>query len=141
MDLLKSTMQALDIKNSPTFEDVVKNISVSLNSTRPNVQGMLKEGNINIYSRPKVKLSDGSTATVRSMSVSDSSGREILLPTIGPNGEDWTAKQAIDNWRRTGDNLGTFQDQESADKYAQELHEQQDRLYVSGEEVNNGNTK
>ena len=33
MDLLKRTMQALDIKNSPTFEDVVKNIPVSLNST------------------------------------------------------------------------------------------------------------
>lgn len=28
MDLLESTMKALDIKNSPTFEDVVKNMPV-----------------------------------------------------------------------------------------------------------------
>lgn len=85
---------------------------------------LLEQGNLDLMNRPQVQNPDGSISTVRSMSIGVD-GREVLIPTIGPNGEDWSPEEAIENYRKTGQHLGAFDSPESATKYAQELHNQQ----------------
>lgn len=93
--------------------------------------GMIKAGNIDIAHRPTLKLPDGDIATVRSINVDiDDNGTQALIPTVGPNGEDWTDQQAIEHYKKTGENLGIFKDRASAENYAEKLHEQQDKMYV-----------
>lgn len=93
--------------------------------------GMIKAGNIDIAHRPTLKLPDGDIATVRSINVDiDDNGTQALIPTVGPNGEDWTDQQAIEHYQKTGENLGIFKDRASAENYAEKLHEQQDKMYV-----------
>lgn len=107
----------------------------SINSS---FKGMIKQGNIDIANRPSVTLSDGSTATVRSINISiDKKGTQVLIPTIGPAGENWTIKQAINHYLATGENLGFFKDEASAEDYAVSLHNQQDKQYVSGTQDTN----
>lgn len=93
--------------------------------------GMIKAGNIDIAHRPTLKLPDGDIATVRSINVDiDDNGTQALIPTVGPNGENWTDQQAIEHYQKTGENLGIFKDRASAENYAEKLHEQQDKMYV-----------
>ncbi len=91
--------------------------------------GMIQTGNIDIANRPTVKLPDGRIATVRSASF-NIDGKEVLLPAVSKDGKLWTDQEAVDNYRKTGENLGVFNSPEAADRYAQALHEQQDEMYV-----------
>lgn len=91
------------------------------------VPGRRVPGNIDFSSRPKVKNRDGSVSTVRSASFGTPEG-EVLVPTIGPQGQDWSPQQAWAYAQQTGQNLGTFDSPESADAYAQWLHNQQAQL-------------
>lgn len=113
---------------SPTNTDAqTKNEPMyTLNGDFP---GMIRTGNIDIANRPTVKLPDGRIATVRSASF-NIDGNEVLLPTVSKDGKLWTEQEAIDNYRKTGENLGVFNSPEAASKYAQALHEQQDAMYV-----------
>lgn len=88
-------------------------------------------GNIDLRSRPIVKNPDGSYSTVRSMSFQDEKGREVLVPTISPDGRNLTNQQAIERYYRTGEHLGIFANPLDADTYARTLHEQQQGLYDS----------
>jgi hypothetical protein len=100
--------------------------------------GMVKEGNVDIANRPSVQLPDGSIATVRSINFEvGKNGENVLIPTIGPNGENWTNEQAIQHYKETGENLGYFKDDASAEKYAEALHQQQDKLYVDKDQPDN----
>ena len=87
----------------------------------------LEKGNIDLSKRKPVKLPDGSTATIRSMS-GNVDGKEVLIPTIGPNGENWDpdtkegARAAWDHYNKTGQHLGKFNTPEEADSYAEWLH-------------------
>ena len=92
---------------------------------------MLALGNIDLHNRPILKNSDGSISTVRSITIEDDWGRSVLLPTVGPNGEDWTPQQAIENYKQTGKNLGIFANETSANRYAEELHEAQAKERIS----------
>ena len=113
---------------SPTNTDAqTKNEPMyTLNGDFP---GMIRTGNIDIANRPTVKLPDGRTATVFSKSF-NLDGKEVLLPTVSKDGKLWTDQEAIDNYRKTGENLGVFSSPEAASRYAQALHEQQDEMYV-----------
>ena len=96
-----------------------------------NTPGLTDKGNIDIYNRPQVKLQDGSTATVRTMGITDyRDGKNVNIPTIGPNGEDWSPKQAEDYYYKTGQHLGKFDTIENADSAAEMLHLQQERYYL-----------
>lgn len=110
---------------SPTTTNAPKNM-YTLNGDFP---GMIQTGNIDIANRPTVKLPDGRIATVRSASF-NIDGKEVLLPTVSKDGKLWTDQEAVDNYRKTGENLGVFNSPEAADRYAQALHEQQDEMYV-----------
>jgi len=85
-------------------------------------------GNIDLNNRPIVKNADGTYSTVKSASF-NIDGKEVLLPTIGPNGERWTNDQAVQNYFKTGKNLGIFDNVESANKAAIEIHNQQAKIY------------
>ena len=85
-------------------------------------------GNIDLYNRPQVKMPDGSTATVRSMSFNDGL-KEVVVPTVSDDGRIMTEREAIDNYYNTGKYLGKFSTIDEANKYAEQLHNEQDRYY------------
>lgn len=95
-----------------------------------NPEGQVEEGNIDLEHRPILKNSDGSISTVRSMSFGDDQGNEVLVPTVGPKGEDWAPDEAVRNYYKTGQHLGKFKTPEAADRYAQVLHKKQEKRYV-----------
>lgn len=96
-----------------------------------NYPGMVAKGNIDLYNRPQVKNADGSISTVRSMSFS-SDGREVLVPTVSPDGRIWSNEEAIQNYFSTGQHLGVFDTTDNATNYALKLHQQQDKYYTGG---------
>jgi hypothetical protein len=90
--------------------------------------GMLQPGNIDLTARPTVKNADGSISTVRSMGV-NIEGKEVLLPTVSPEGKVLTEDQAVDLYRRTGKHLGMFASPQASTSYAEALHKQQEDAY------------
>ena len=85
-------------------------------------------GNRDLYARPQVKLPNGSIATVKSMSFNDGQ-KEVVIPTVSDDGRILEPNQAIDNYFKTGKYLGKFDTVDEATKYAELLHNEQDRYY------------
>lgn len=84
-------------------------------------KGLVTPGTIDLSQLPVAYLPSGMWGTVRSAS-RDVNGRELLYPTIIngiPVDDDTAFKYAM----RTGKHLGIFKDGDSADVYAQRLHE------------------
>lgn len=90
--------------------------------------GQLAPGNIDLNTRPKVTNPDGSISTVRSISIGVD-GKTVLIPTVVGN-RVVSDDEAIQNFRQTGQHLGVFADQRSADTYAEQLHQQQAAQYT-----------
>lgn len=91
--------------------------------------GLMEQGNIDLANRPVVRNPDGSYSTVRSMSFEDNSGREILVPTVSPDGKILSNRDAMELYGKTGQNLGKFDTPKDADMYAEALHKAQERFY------------
>lgn len=89
-------------------------------------------GNIDIYNRPQTPNYDGSVSTVRSMSFQDQDGSEVLVPTVAPNGRLLSDQDAIALYRLSGKHLGKFASPGAADRFAEALHQQQDRYFNQG---------
>jgi hypothetical protein len=94
------------------------------------VPGMVSQGNIDIGNRPIVKNPDGTSSTVFSMSFGTDQG-EVLVPGVG-DGTTYplrklTPQEALDQYKKTGNYLGIFKDPKSANAYAEQLHEDQER--------------
>jgi hypothetical protein len=77
-------------------------------------QGLLKPGNLDLNQRPTVRNPDGSISTVRTISVTDDKGAN---------------EDAIAHWKKTGEHLGYFDTEDSANAYAEALHEAQAQQY------------
>lgn len=73
-------------------------------------------------SRPSVQMPDGSAATVRSASFGTDDG-EVLLPTISPDGREWTDDEAFDAYLSGGGHLGIYDTPEAATAAAESIHE------------------
>lgn len=86
--------------------------------------GLLDRGNIDLTNRPDVANADGSHSSVRSMSFEDN-GKEVLVPTVSEDGRIMSDDEAMEQYRRTGRNLGKFATPEAATAYAEALHNQQ----------------
>ncbi|KAF1041782.1 hypothetical protein [Xylophilus sp.] len=92
--------------------------------------GLVERGNINLNNRPVVKNSDGTISTVRSMSFEEDD-REVLVPTVSDDGRIMSDDEAIQTYRKTGRHLGKFNNPQDADRYAEQLHLQQEAQYGS----------
>lgn len=82
---------------------------------------MTYAGNIDLTNRPQHQNADGSISTVRSMSFNDN-GKEVLIPTIAQDGTLMNDEQAIDYYRRTGQNLGVYDTVDEANRAAESIH-------------------
>ncbi len=89
---------------------------------------MVKEGNLD-YTKPiaMVKNKDGSVSTVRTMSIGFDDG-EVLIPTVHKDGYVMSDEEAIAQYKKTGENFGTFDSPEAATQYAEKLHEYQSKF-------------
>lgn len=94
-----------------------------------NWPGLLRAGNINLDRRPIVHNRNGSYSTVDSTSF-NVGGHEVLLPQV-VDGKVVSALQALREYFRTGGNLGTFANVKAADRYAEQLHNQQALAYAA----------
>src|SRR5437764_7495802 len=92
--------------------------------------GLLEQGNINLNDRPVVKNTDGSISTVRSMSFNED-GREILIPTVAADGSrTLSEREAIEQYRKSGQFLGKFDTPDNATAYGEKLHNSQAQQYA-----------
>lgn len=87
--------------------------------------GVIEKGNLDV-TKPIaiVKNEDGSVSTVRTMSIGTDKG-ETLIPTVHPDGYIMEAKEAVDYYKKTGNNFGTFDSVEAANQFAESLHSYQ----------------
>lgn len=88
--------------------------------------GLLKPGNLDLLHR-KVARVGNMIATVKSFSIGTDAGETLLPSVIG--GKVVSQAAAIRQFKRTGQNLGTFTGPEAADAYAERLHRQQEQYY------------
>lgn len=71
-----------------------------------------------------VKNADGSVSTVRTISIGTDKG-ETLIPTVTSEGKVVSNEQAIDLFRKSGDNFGSYPTRADADNAAAALHSSQ----------------
>ncbi len=95
--------------------------------TSPFAQGLVEPGNVELWKRPVLHNADGSYSTTRSLSF-DEDGHEVLVPTV-VDGKQLTPTEAIRRYRQTGEHLGKFSSPETADRYAETLHNAQAANY------------
>lgn len=136
--LMSSTnnMSTQLLNDNFTRDFVNQQITNATNNIANNSLGQYGQGNIDLYNRPQVKMDDGSTATVRSMSFNDGKN-EVLIPTVSDDGKIMSDEDAIKNYYNTGKYLGKFNNVEDANNYANQLHNEQDQYYNGKNAENN----
>lgn len=88
--------------------------------------GLIAPGNIDPWNRQVLQNADGTYSTTSSFSREDpKTGREVLVPSV-INGKRFSEDEAWDHYLKTGENLGQFKDADSADAYAEKLHNAQE---------------
>lgn len=89
--------------------------------------GLLEKGNIDLKARKIATNADRSISTVRSMSFEED-GKEVVIPTV-IDGKVVSDKEAIDQYHKTGEHLGKFDNPANADKFSEALHQAQAGFY------------
>ena len=84
--------------------------------------GQLVPGNIDFRNRPVVQNLDGTSSTVRTITIQKSKdGPTILIPTV-VNGKIVSDAAAEDHYDATGEHMGIFQTDQQAQDYDKNLH-------------------
>lgn len=113
--------------NSLEVYDGMGSASSSDPSTVTGIKGQTDLGNIpNLFNRPKLQNQDEAASATLSMSFQDSDGKEVLIPTV-VEGKKLSDKQAIENYKKTGQFLGKFETPAAANQYAEMLHAEQEK--------------
>lgn len=86
----------------------------------------LEVGNIDLSKRPRINNPDGSVSTLSSISV-NIDGKEVLIPTIAPDGRRLSDSEALALYRQTGQHLGKFNSAAEATAFAKQLSARQGR--------------
>lgn len=89
--------------------------------------GATEPGNIDLWHRPNVKNADGTSSSVRSLGV-NIDGREVLIPTVSPDGRILSDDDAIALYKRTGQHLGVYPSVDASNDAGRRIHEQQAAL-------------
>jgi len=112
----------------PSPKDVYRSQAMTLpsmgdrgNFTLGDPAGLLEEGNVDLSKRPRIPNPDGTYSSMLSKSF-ELLGKQVLIPTIGPEGELLKDEEAIDRFLDTGEHLGAFKSPEAATAYAQRLN-------------------
>ncbi len=91
-------------------------------------EGQTEAGNIDLNNRPMVKNPDGTTSTVRSITITDDKGKATVIPTV--IGDKVVSNEdAIKHFKKTGEHLGVFDNEQNANDFAEKLHKQQAKQY------------
>jgi hypothetical protein len=92
-------------------------------------RGEIQQGNIDLTNRPRVPVpGTNQIATVRSMGI-NVDGKEVVIPTVSDDGRLLTPDEAVEQFRRTGRHLGSFDTQKNASDFGRALHRQQAKDY------------
>jgi len=94
-------------------------LSTSATVSAPPVEP-LTAGNLPLSIQHRVQNADGSVSTVRTISIGTDKG-EVLIPTVIGD-KVVSNEEAIQHYKETGENFGTFKTPEEADQYAEWLH-------------------
>lgn len=94
--------------------------------------GLSEAGNIDLKNRPRVVNDDGTTSTIRSISINED-GKEVLIPTVSDDGRLLSDADATALYQKTGKHLGKFDSADNATAYAKRLHDDQEALIDSDE--------
>lgn len=121
------TAQASGIHAAPPTKTNPPTVVTPSFHSKP-VPGLVEKGNVDVANRPNIDNGDGTHSSVFSMSFGTDKG-EVLVPGVG-DGKTYpqrklTKDEALDQYKKTGQNLGTFKDEKAANAYAQTLHEDQ----------------
>lgn len=92
----------------------------------------LAPGNLPLDIQNRAQNEDGTISTVRTISIGTDQG-EVLIPTV-IDGKVVSDEEAIQHFKQTGENFGTFKTPEEADAYADALHNYHARLLVDEED-------
>lgn len=97
------------------------------------VDGMIETGNIDLVNRPRVK--NGNTISTVLSGSYNIDGREVLLPHVSKDGRLMNGREAITEYKNTGEHLGIFKNSKAADAYAQSLHLDQEKMLKADAKV------
>lgn len=122
----KLTIYAKDKQEFYTSLDELRSLLSGSPPPTSSIKGLITPGNIDLLNRPQVANPDGTVSTVRSITI-EQDGKFYLIPTVIGN-KVVSNKEAIDSFNKTGKHLGVFDTEANADKYAQQLHNQQAAL-------------
>jgi len=91
--------------------------------------GMIVPPTADLENRPRVKNSDGSISTVFSMSFDLPDGKTILVPGVRIGlSRKMKPLEAIEYAKKSGEHLGIFESRMAADRYAEQLHQDQAKI-------------
>ena len=102
--------------------DILMHALATSSGERAPVAGMQEPGNVDLFKQPAVQNADGSISTVDSLSV-NIDGKEVLLPTVTPDGRHLSQEAALEEFKKTGRHMGKFDSPEAATAFAKQVHE------------------
>jgi hypothetical protein len=103
-------------------------------SGKPDIEsqplGLIERGNIDLSKRIPLKNEDGTISPLKSISI-EQDGNIVLIPTI-QDGKRMTNAEAIRYYQKTGQNLGVFETEADAARYAKRVSKFEGQRFKSG---------